>query len=343
MGHRAARSRKIATSAVPGLLVTALVLGVAAPTTHAAPSRGAGSAARTTRSRPSRPAVQRPERRTSAVSATALRREAPVRRVFDPRARATLPPSVTIAGNTYLSLQEYRDLRNGCMELLRRYPPDDYFFVGLGRDPAPVIAFLQNLGEKDLAVNLPGTSSIQWHQNRAVEDIDVARHIEAAIPEKILGGDRKLVILDVTSSGKTPAIFGPYLDRYLAKRGNPNKSIRLAFSWVNVLDRAHGPELTDLIDTHEFRDFENYYGGKYEGDWTPEGGGTGIAEHQRHEMGRGIRPPTETNPNYDEFRKFLAERMARDRELDAFIANVSKDAPTIEAPPPRTVGDRFGR
>jgi hypothetical protein len=162
-------------------------------------------------------------------------RQPVIRRVFKPQAAGTqLPASWTITGNQYVSQSEYHDLRNGCMELLRRYPPDKYFFVGLGRDPAPVIAFLQNLGEKNLAVNLPGTSNIGcigWKGSVNPGDQVVAQHIEAAIPEHILKGERQIVILDVTSTGKTPATFGPYLDTYLQARGNHKPVIRLAFSW----------------------------------------------------------------------------------------------------------------
>jgi hypothetical protein len=248
-----------------------------------------------------------------------------------------LPESFKIAGQTYASPSEYNDLRNGCMELLRRYPPDQYYFVGLGRDPAPVIAFLQNLGEKDLAVNLPGTSNIAWQGRVAAED--VARHIEAAIPEKVLAGDRTIVLLDVTSSGKTPAVFGPFFDRYMESRGRTDPSVRLAFSWKDVRRGQWAKELTDWIDTTAWADFRRYYTGKYEGNWQPgrEGmlAGMGIAEHQKHMMGPGVEPPTVTNPNYAAFRAAVRARMEQDRELDTFLAKLSGVAeagPAAEPP-----------
>ena len=248
-----------------------------------------------------------------------------VKRVFNAKDKKKLPTSWRITGDTYVSRSEYRDLASGVMELLRRYPPNKYFFVGLGRDPAPVIAFLQNLGEKNVAVNLPGTSNIQW-ASAGITDADVARHIEAAIPKNILAGERRIVILDVTSSGKTPAVFGPYLDKYLQKRGNKIKPVRLAFSWTNVKQGHYGKALSDWIDTTKWADFANYYGGKYEGHWTPQSGGAGIAEHQRHSMTPGAIPPTQTSPNYAEFRGAVLARMKQDPVLDRFLVTHVRDA-----------------
>ena len=57
-----------------------------------------------------------------------------VRRVYDAQKQQTapLPVSWTIAGNTYLSPSEYNDLRNGAMELLKRYPPTSTTSSGWG-------------------------------------------------------------------------------------------------------------------------------------------------------------------------------------------------------------------
>jgi hypothetical protein len=243
-----------------------------------------------------------------------------IRRPFNPKDRRRLPDSWAIAGQRYVSQREYGDLKGGVLELLKRYPPNKYFFVGLGRDPAPVIAFLQNLGEKQLAVNLPGTSNVGW--DGEVRPVDVARYVEAAIPERVLQGKRDLVILDVTGTGKTPATFGPYLERYLASRKLDKRVVRLAFSWNHLKQRGMGydRDLTDWIDTRPWADFSNYFSGKYEGSWTPQDGGEGVAEHERHRMGAGVVPPKLTNPNYRNFRKALLARMRQDEELDAFLA-----------------------
>src|SRR5262245_36971326 len=95
---------------------------------------------------------------TLALAATAHAKgveQGPIHRVFDAKKKAALPAFFSIGNYTYLNELEYKDLKNGVQEVLKRYPPDKHFFVGMGRDPSPVIAFLQNLGEKRLAVNLP--------------------------------------------------------------------------------------------------------------------------------------------------------------------------------------------
>ena len=264
-------------------------------------------------------------------------RQPVIRRVFKPQAAGTqLPASWTITGNQYVSQNEYNDLKKGCMELLRRYPPDKYYFVGMGRDPAPVIAFLQNLGEKNLAVNLPGTSNIGWANQVKVGDQVVATHIEAAIPEHILRGERQIVILDVSSTGKTPAKFGPYLDHYLQARGNHKPVIRLSFSPSDVKTGNTYGVLTDWISTTEFPDFDQYPWNKYQGSWTPQNGGQGIAEHQGHAMSAGAVPPTQTNPQYTQFRQAVLARQEQDPELDGFIQQLNPQAPALKPvrPPP---------
>ena len=152
----------------------------------------------------------------------------------------------------------------------------------------------------------------------------MARHIEAAIPEKILKGERQIVILDVTSSGKTPALFGPYLDKYLQARGNTTPSVKLAFSWNNVKapNLTYAAQLTDWIDTNLWADFRQYFTGKCEGSWNETNGGNGIGEHQRHSMGPNVQPPTKTNPNYKAFRDALLLRMEQDAELDGFLSTL---------------------
>ena len=265
---------------------------------------------------------------SSATATTAAQRKVAataqkqlVKRFYDAKNKNPLPASFPIAYQRYVSASEYKDLSGGVMALLKKYPPDKFFFVGLGRDPAPVIAFLQNLGEKEMAVNLPGTSNIQW-ANGSLQPADIARHIEAAIPEHILKGDRQIVILDVTSSGKTPAVFGPFIDQYLANRGINKPVVKLAFSWQPVMTGGYGHALTDHIDTREWPDFANYFTGKYEGNWAPTTGGFGIAEHQRHSMTPGATPPTITSPNYQAFRNALASRMTQDPVLDEFLVQV---------------------
>ena len=68
-------------------------------------------------------------------------------------------PLLTIGNGRFVGARAYRDLSAAARELLRRYPADRHYFIGLGRDPAPIIAFLQNLGGRQLAINFPASSN----------------------------------------------------------------------------------------------------------------------------------------------------------------------------------------
>src|SRR5689334_23322349 len=73
-----------------------------------------------------------------------------------------LPDShlVTIANNPHVTKAQYEDLSNGVQALLKRYHPDKHYFIGTGRDPAPIIAALEDLGGRALAMNFPASNIV---------------------------------------------------------------------------------------------------------------------------------------------------------------------------------------
>lgn len=105
--------------------------------------------------------------------------------------------------------EEYLDLKKMVTELKARFPPDQYFYVGIGRSPTAVIAFLQNLGITD-AINLPisgfygermkpetRTSPPNWFRQI------LYRHFSRFLPSIVHLAGRKLLLIDFAVRGRT--------------------------------------------------------------------------------------------------------------------------------------------
>jgi hypothetical protein len=301
-------------------LVATVSLGPPAARANGAGFRGTSSSRHGTSSTagPQTAARQTAARQTAArlpAARQAAARQTALRRHYKPG--ATPLPSGGILhteAGTLFDAGVYHDLSKAVQTLLRELPPDQHYFVGLGRDPAPIIAMLQNIGEKDLAVNLPGSSGKRgtgapWAAGQ-LPHAKIAEYIEHFVPEAVLKGQRTLVLVDQTRSGTTLTEFGALVDAYLQRIGS-KAAKRVAFS-----PKAQ-PASTMRIDTSAFPEVERFltpshFGGKYEGV---------VSEHPRHIMGPRSHPwEIKVRPEYQQMREALRKRMEHDDALDQLVA-----------------------
>src|SRR5262245_43457385 len=68
-----------------------------------------------------------------------------LRRVFVP-GLPPLPGQPLMPKEELLSQGNYDDIQWYVREILTKYPPDRYYYVGVGRTPSAIIAMLKNLG-----------------------------------------------------------------------------------------------------------------------------------------------------------------------------------------------------
>jgi hypothetical protein len=246
-------------------------------------------------------------------------------RRFDPKKKPlTTGPLVRIMHYQHVSQAQYRELRNASIALLRRYDPSTHFFVGTGRDPAPIIAFLQNLGGKDLAINfpagggLPGMrgsgSQATWLGANAEE---IARYLNKLIPSHVPQSGRTIVLLDVTNSGKTPRSFAPQVTKWLKKERSRSKVIKLAFTKFNM------PKGVEKIDTKAFPGVDKYMWSPYE---------NVVNEYERHQIGRQRMRTLKPRPQFAKYREAVLQRMERDSKLDAFLQTLKVSAEQLDGP-----------
>ena len=234
----------------------------------------------------------------------------PAARGQDVRLRRLYSPGHPAIGSEALmqsprlvSAANYDAVKVYATSVLAEYPPDRYFYVGVGRTPGPVIAFLKNLGP-DLAANFP--SSAMYNDGKGLSRVFGARyreHIEALIPESVRNGDRKLLLLD-SSSGTSLRGLRDVLDGYRAAGG--------AMPPIEMLSiGARAGDIPSIIhDPHAYWE-ERDEVAEFTGE-QPDGG------HIIHSPG-GTLGALVRNPKYAEHRRSLYKRMVRDADLDGFL------------------------
>jgi len=118
--------------------------------------------------------------------------------------------------------------------LLSRYPPDTHHYVGLGRSPTPVMAYLQAMaGHNDritssnlpLSKFSPSEPSLfggrQPNMTDALTDEQTARlhdHFDNFIPGTAALRGKSVVLTDFVTSGRSLRATQNHLQRYLNKR-----------------------------------------------------------------------------------------------------------------------------
>src|SRR5687767_9712594 len=167
---------------------------------------------------------------------------APVVRRYNPsKPKPADGPLVTIGSHPHMGKAAYNDLRNASITMMKKYPPDKHVYIGLGRDPAPFIAFLQEIGAD--AVSFPASGST--FAPSAVMD----RHVATLIPHEFLNGGKALVLVDQTRSGKTHKGYYPVLKAWLQKNGPMVSVVGVVYSDQSTVTQNHRQLNLDVINT----------------------------------------------------------------------------------------------
>ena len=251
--------------------------------------------------------------RGRAKNAPVVRFKSPFRRQLKPLGTG---PLVTLENRAHVDARQYKDLSLATQALLKKYPADTHFFIGLGRDPAPIMAFLQNLGGKELAVNFPASSN---DSNNATVEV-LAKYVEKLIPPEVLASGRTIVFLDATTSGRGLDFYVPKIVPSLGGA----KVIKAAYGIQHDGKREKwriysNPGDKQVIDTAPFPEVNKFFTEPYE---------DVVSEFPRHGPGKDpIAVLDSPLPQYKQYRDALMQRMQRDGELHKFLT--SKGGPAF--------------
>jgi len=200
-----------------------------------------------------------------------------------------------------LNRANYENLRNYGKAIMQKFPPDRYYYVGVGRTAGPVIAFLKNVSG-DIAANFPSSQAGGAPAGLASFRDNYHAHVDAMIPEAVRRGDRKIVLIDQSGGSSLKGIKAVF-DDYRAS-GKPMPEVEMLTLGMTA------PGLHSIDLGQEFwRNRESV--AEFIGETADKG-------HVMH-TAAGTLSALKRNPAYVEHRRRLVDRMRRDADLDTFL------------------------
>ena len=222
---------------------------------------------------------------------------------------ATQPPF------EHLSEAQYRDIRTAALELMGRFPPDRYFYLGVGRDPSPVLAFLENLSP-DISTQIPASGIKGGVQ--AQHEPEYFRHLDRLLPAEVLKGGRSILLVDRSNvgSGRSLNAFRTVLQKYLQARGSSTAVEGVGYVQGDTIGFG-----LHVIDYRGFPEMQRFWQSQYEA----------VARYPYNVIGPQKLETLRENPAYGAFRAKMLERMQSDATLDGFLKRLG--ATTIQVDP----------
>ncbi|MEO7164419.1 MAG: hypothetical protein ABI041_15970 [Bdellovibrionia bacterium] len=184
--------------------------------------------------------------------------------------------------------QEYEAIRDTSLEITQKFA--DSYYLGVGRSPTPIIAFLQNYLGNDRASNLPISSfkalaqglppSIiddMWASKKAMyaplthdEELRLFRHFDRFFPKEADIKGKKILLIDYAYDGGSIIAAWQALENYLKSRDRHHKLEVLALSAKArrlLIERVEkwGHSNLNFIEFHQDHIFyKNLFSQKYE-------------------------------------------------------------------------------
>ena len=215
-----------------------------------------------------------------------------------------VPAAVT--PEAIITKPNYDQFRGAVVDLLRRFPPSQHVFVGVGRSPAPLMALMQNLDSK-LAFNFPASGLRAQDPTRYFAAY--AEHFAALLPAEVLRGNKSIVLVDrsVAGSGSSIAKLKGVLETYLHSIGSSVKVKGIGFSESAP---AYGLE---FLPTTSYPVLNNLNHDAWEGVY---------GEYPHHPIGLTPLSTAVRRPEYDRVKALLKAHMDNDPVLQGARAQL---------------------
>jgi hypothetical protein len=266
----------------------------------------------------------------AAQSAIAGAVPARMRKVYDPKAPPLAAgPLLTGGGQGHLSQTQYDQLKFVATEVLRRFPPKDNYYIGIGRSPSAIISMFQNLtsdkvSPEEVAMNFPASG---LHDGGQHDDASYFRHFDQLLPKEVVQGKRTIVLIDrsrpfqgnAASGGASLHVFKQILQRYLAHKGSQAQVEAVGFSY-GQLNPAFGLKHI-AFDMNTRPELERISMPYYEA----------VAEWPQHRIGPNVGIP-QRRQEYTAYKTQMRERMMRDAQLDEFLDKNVRSELVSESP-----------
>jgi hypothetical protein len=235
-------------------------------------------------------------------------------------APVTTGPIATISNQQFIDARAYGDISKAAQRMLTMFPADKHYFIAIGRDPAPITAFLQNLGGKSLAINFPASSN---NSGKATAPV-LGEYVKKLVPPEILASDRTFVFFDATTSGRALDFYVPLIAQNLGGRKVIKAAFGLHFNGNSNWSIHTNPGDKVVIDTKPFPEVDRFFTAPYEDI---------VGEYPRHGPGQdSITVLDNPRAEYSQLRQALMQRMERDEQLHGFLSTEAGPAWVHESP-----------
>ncbi len=200
----------------------------------------------------------------------------------------------------------YPAIRDVSLEILRRFPPDQYYLVGLGRSPAPVMAFLEEYGIKEQTTvpisHLKDYAKVSFPEG----DAKLRTHFRKFLPTEAELHGRKVLLIDYVHTGDSLAKAAELIQEIFPSTGieafalghtpfQPKLRIPFHRSFEQPDD-----EFTELFRRQKFDRWAKYK--EYEAPFTANGDSQ----------------PAKFNSDYRHLETAIKKEMEKDETLRAF-------------------------
>jgi hypothetical protein len=204
-----------------------------------------------------------------------------------------------VGPNEGISDEGYRHLIGATQELLAAYPPDRYFYVGVGRSPSALVEALQALVPHG-AQGFP-VSGLSARANRAISAeprAEYERHLDHFFPKPERLQGRTILLMDSVSGGATLLRMKEIFEGFLRSRGIEARVETMAI-------RGRSPNIDHTLP----------------GPFDPmKPGGESIARYDAHYIGKETLEDLRRNPARKPFVLSLLARLYGDDYVDRLAA-----------------------
>lgn len=157
-------------------------------------------------------------------------KSAPVRAIEAIKNRFS-PPVIT--SDKTIPTEALRQIRDVADEILKRFPPQEYAYVGVGRSPSALMAFMKALGLEQI-FNVPLTG-VRGANVLSEEDRELLfQHFDLFAPNSRRSHLRKVVLIDYVQSGKSALRALELFKNYYS-----NQHEKFEVTMFNMLEPIH--------------------------------------------------------------------------------------------------------
>lgn len=109
---------------------------------------------------------------------------------------------------------DFEEVADLVLQIVKKYPPAEYLYVGVGRSPTPITAMMRAWFGDKVAINVPlsamgyvgrfDQTDSEWELAAYQQQVQLIQtHLQSSMPSEEELGARKLLIIDFATTGKS--------------------------------------------------------------------------------------------------------------------------------------------